>query len=61
MLPECRTYGEHYPIPKSSTEKRDVQEFRQELSVNIKVMMGDDVSEPHWPEGSRLWIMPPPA
>jgi hypothetical protein len=44
MLPECRTYGEHYPIRKISIEKRDVKEFRQELCVNIKVMMGDDVS-----------------
>ncbi|MBM4274420.1 MAG: hypothetical protein FJ134_08180 [Deltaproteobacteria bacterium] len=31
MLPECRTYGGEYPIPKISLEKRDVQEFMEEL------------------------------
>lgn len=31
MLPECRTYGGQFPIPKISIEKRDVQEFMEEL------------------------------
>lgn len=31
MLPECRTTGEHYPIPQFTVEKRDVQEFMEEL------------------------------
>lgn len=31
MLPECRTYGGQFPIPKMSIEKRDVQEFMEEL------------------------------
>jgi SRSO17 transposase len=31
MLPECRTNGEGFPIPKFSIENRDVQEFMEEL------------------------------
>ncbi len=31
MLPECRTNGGEYPIPKFSIESRDVREFMEEL------------------------------
>ena len=31
MLTECRTSGEHFPIPKFTVEKRDVEEFMEAL------------------------------
>lgn len=31
MLPECRISGDHFSIPKFTVEKRDVQEFMEDL------------------------------